>query len=466
MTHSESRLGAVREALARLPPGTLQQAADNSPEPLASLLRALAQPDADLPTLLDAATQDPRVSATQVDQVIVDALLELERIGLGLETIGEAAGRLEQANELLLQSAGQWVDELQAEDAELATILGRALEATAQLSQTLQGVSRVATQGPALVDALSALLEGARGGAIQPAALAQIKARMAGLEATVQGITPSEAQLDTLLAVIEDLRDLAVARGLPVAAILAAYAAAVREARGQEDLIEDWRQAFALAARNRDIPLARATGQRAQLLAIEQERFDLASAVSGVLGELAEEIGDLRAEVLAKLERILLESRQTQDPKAASAEVEALLPRVASAPPALRARVLLTLAQARQQAGDLEGARTACRKVMKLAPDAQAFPRELGRAALLLATLQADHQPSQARKNLGLALDVARRTQDWQLFAQATLQSLDPTTAPGLLAEARRMAGADWPAFLALLEKRYGRATVQGWQQA
>src|SRR5690606_10449517 len=162
------------------------------------------------------------------------------------------------------------------------------------------------------------------------------------------------------------------------------------------------------------------------------------------LAELAAQSGDLRAEILARLETAMFALPASGDTGAAVRAVEALVPRVASAASALRARVLLTLAQVRHRHGALAEARAACRALMRLDGGAQEFPRELGRAALLLGALEAEHQPKQARKHLALARTTARDTDDWQLLAQVVLLTLTPEHAPALLAEARPIAGEDW----------------------
>jgi len=244
-------------------------------------------------------------------------------------------------------------------------------------------------------------------------------------------------------------------------------------------VLEDWRQAFNLAARYRMLQLARATGQRTQLIAIERGDLGLVAAVSRVLGDLAQEAGDLRGEVLARLEQVTVTLRRTGDADEAQRAVEQLQERVKKegGTPSLRARLHLTLGQILTQRGDLAEARSAYRRVLKLAVDRKSFPRELGRAALLLATLEAGHQPNRARKHLQLAREVGRDTDDWPLYAPAVLALTDAlvqdgrdAAVPPLLDEARQVArriGPDaWAPLDGQLQERWGQERVEAWLRA
>jgi len=430
--------------------------------------------------LLDEASADVVISRSDLDRLVEASSGELKRIARSFEAFTEPARRLGESTGLLAEEAEDWVEALKPQDVELAEILERALTATRELGKVTEVVSAVATEGPALARAVADLLQQARR---DPAGaepqLARVATRIRDLEATASVAETARERLDDLIAILADLRDLAIEREHPVAADMAVFVAAAREEAGGEGALQDWRLAFDLAARYRMLQLARAAGQRAQFLAIERDDLGLVEAVSRVLADLAQEAGDLRAEVMARLEQVTVKLRRTGDAEAAEQIVDDLLARVEreKGTPALRARLHLTLAQVRAQRGDSDRARTACRKVLKLATDRKSFPRELGRAALLLARLEASHQPNRARQHLQLAREVGRDTGDWLLYAPAALDLTEALVQDGRDAEvppllneakqvARRVGPEAWPVLAMRFEERWGSQQVEAWLRA
>ncbi|MBW1876960.1 MAG: tetratricopeptide repeat protein [Deltaproteobacteria bacterium] len=486
MRTNDERRRAVLQALGDLPAAELRAAAEACPEPLGAILRELAGAMDDpadpgrLERLLDEASADAVISGADLDRLIEASSGELQRIARSFEVFAEPARRLDESTGQLADGAEEWVEAMKPHDVELAEILERALAATRKLGEVTAIVGAVAKEGPALARSVAELLQKARRApeAVE-SQLGQVATRIRNLEATARVAESARERVDDLIGILVDLRDLAVEREHPVAADIAAFVAAVREEAGGEGVLEDWRQAFNLAARYRMLQLARATGQRTQLIAIERGDLGLVAAVSRVLGDLAQEAGDLRGEVLARLEQVTVTLRRTGDADEAQRAVEQLQERVKKegGTPSLRARLHLTLGQILTQRGDLAEARSAYRRVLKLAVDRKSFPRELGRAALLLATLEAGHQPNRARKHLQLAREVGRDTDDWPLYAPAVLALTDAlvqdgrdAAVPPLLDEARQVArriGPDaWAPLDGQLQERWGQERVEAWLRA
>jgi tetratricopeptide (TPR) repeat protein len=486
LSANDQKRRAVLKALSDLPPAELRAAAEACPEPLGAILRELAAAVGDpadptrLERLLDEASADVVISRTDLDRLVEASSGELQRVARSFAVFAEPAARLDESAGKLAEGIGEWVEAMKPQDVELAEILERALAATRELGDVTAVVGTVATEGPALARSVAELLQKARRDSpVSEKELGRVATRIRNLEATASLAESARGRVDDLIGILADLRDLAVDREHPVAADMAAFVAAAREEAGGEGVLQEWRQAFNLAARYRMLQLARATGQRAQFLAIERNDLGLVAAVSRVLADLAQEAGDLRAEVMARLEQVSVTLHRGGDPEEAEQVVDQLLARVLreKGTPALQARLHLTLAQIRTQRDQLDRARTACRKVLKLATDRKSFPRELGRAALLLAKLEAGHQPNRARKHLQLAREVGRDTDDWLLYAPAALELTSALVqdgrdaeVPPLLNEAKQVArrvGPDtWATLAEQLEERWGQPQIEAWFRA
>jgi tetratricopeptide (TPR) repeat protein len=152
---------------------------------------------------------------------------------------------------------------------------------------------------------------------------------------------------------------------------------------------------------------------------------------------------------------------------------EDMLARVESAPPAVRARVLLMAGQLYEQLGDEPRARTLFRRILRAGKGDTTFRAELGRAALHLGRLeQRAGQPAQGRQDLRLAYEIAAALGDVRLYLEAVpalVEALaDAGKDPDIATVVREAAGrfvalGQGDAFRAELEQRWGAERVARW---
>jgi hypothetical protein len=456
---------AAIAALRQIPPerllATAQMLGGDAGGMLEGLARVLGQPDEQVEAWLTAS------GGARPDAATLGALrVLLERVAPSMERLAvlrAAVGRVADAGQRVAEAASAWASE---RDAELASILARAEVQSATARRDADTLAAVAEDGATLVAGLSSVLEGSDD---PEAGLGDLTARVQALEARAARLDGVRERVQELRTIVDDLGAWAVRRGRPDASQLLVLAASLADEHRDPapSRHERWRRAFDRAVVEGRLDVARAAGQRAQLLAVELGEVHRVVGVAERLADLAEATGDLRAAVLARLESAIAMAQDRGQRAAAVRVAREAVARAEAGDGWLRARASLTLGQVLDRVGDAEGARRAWREAMARAVD---HPAELMRAALHLGRSQAAHQPHQARKSLGLARELAERHGEPGVLSSATaaLLSLEPVDEQhaGAWVRMARAALGDTPGWAALREAlvaRHGAARVAGW---
>jgi tetratricopeptide (TPR) repeat protein len=237
-----------------------------------------------------------------------------------------------------------------------------------------------------------------------------------------------------------------------------------------------WDAVFEAAVRAALLPLARAAAQRLQLLAVDRGDMARVAVLAHRSADLAAQVGDLRAEVLARGEEALALARLPDHRDDALRIAEDAVARAAAGPTALHARARLAQGQVLEQVGEAARARAVFRKILEDARADTSFAREVAFAALHLGRLELSAQPHTGVKTLDFARELGRRGGEWRIYGPAARALLEHHMLGGdrfrvgvllreLAVEAPRLGGdlgtAVFEEIRAELERRWGAGTVR-----
>ncbi len=504
----EARIQSILAALDALPPGGLEAAAAFAPAPAARVLRMLAEarsaPDRAAVTQriieenlsdLDAvgrlfggrlpppgpggtsqasATDSAPDVVTRATQGTIRGALarvdaELTRADALAASLGRAQAELGQALDPLVDVLSD-DDELHAAAKDAAaelrdpaiTTLTRALVADAAAIREAIATATSLGQGPGAEERAGAWL-------------AALEPRVAGMEARAREATTLGQALPARVApALARIAELARTKKHASAAQLAQVDARMEETVSGLPAATTrvkWRRALDLALGAKKLDLAWVAGKRVQIEALDIGDKKLAALVAHRVADLAAESGSIEAELTARMEEALLLVRLDGFAEQGCAMADTTLARAEAAPPHVHARVGLMAGQLQEVVGDDARARILYRRVMQHKDAAR--PAELGRAALHLGRLELRAgQPAQGRKNVRFAYDIAVKSADAMLYAEAVptlveslLEAGREPDAAAVVQEARaryaRLGHID--AFKADLERRWGASRVATW---
>lgn len=383
--------------------------------------------------------------------------------------IGQVRGTLAETLEPALAAV--------ADDPELSALAGTAF-AELRDDQAVKLAADVAANARTLRDQLAAAAAVRPGpAAAQQLDLAALPALVARLEADATRAQSLAAGLQSrVVPALQQLAELARARGHASAADLtAAEAALTARLAGPTDPTARtlWRRALDIALASGNLRVAWSAGKHVQVEALDIGDAKLATVVAHRVADLARAQGDVARELVARMEEALLLVRLPGYVDQGRSMAEDMLARVESAPPAVRARVLLMAGQLYEQLGDEPRARTLFRRILRAGKGDTTFRAELGRAALHLGRLeQRAGQPAQGRQDLRLAYEIAAALGDVRLYLEAVpalVEALaDAGKDPDIATVVREAAGrfvalGQGDAFRAELEQRWGAERVARW---
>ncbi len=490
---TDSRARSVLAALGATPPEALRAAARASPAPIQAMLEGVANalesddPEAALGAVLQGSAAD-----TTDAQKLLGALSSL--LGTQLDVLSATAtaaeaplAQADSARRALLGAKLQKPEEgAPAADIALAALLERALDIAGD-EAPVRAVRSALLESRALAAIAKDVLESARRDPERAGdAAATLEARVRGLQRALADAETAAAGLARVPALVAEFKALAEARGeLGAVAELSLVEAGLQErllGLGDPGVQARWQSTFDAAVRAGQVPLARAAAQRLQIVAIERGDIARVAVLAHRTADLARDQGDLRAEVLARLEEAMALARLPEHrDDARRLLTEAIATAEAHGEALLLARARLTHGQLLEHLGDLAGARAAYRALLSASKQDPSAPREVGRAALHLGQLELADQPSLAHKNLRLAQAIGRQIGEWLLYGPAVVALIehfterDERTAVGpLLRElevhAPRIGGADGQRacahVLGELVKRWGQPAVDALRTA
>ncbi len=460
----KSELAAVLEALEQVPSETLVEAAARMPEPLAATLRRL----------VDAReAPDPEVSTAAVLEQLTAEPAAVEPLLRGLSRMLAAdAGAVSQSAAAVVAAAAR----ASAEGSRLAESLGelddpvvaRMRAALAKVESVPGIVAALARQVDGLSSAVAGVASELRSNLGSVAVdTGKLEERIAALEETDPGAQAQQLS-HMVVGVLDELRDLAQEQA-NASAVRMGWMAATLVEQADGAALPRWRQVLHQADAFDELGVAQDAARRLQLDAIRRNDLAEAREVSSVIAALAIRVNAVRPAVLAVLEDAAMAAKMGSQDEALAGTARAVDVAEDAGDTALLARAWLTRGQVLEGAAQLADARAAYQKVLRLANDHKGFPGEVGQAALHLGRLQLAHQPSQAMRNLELALRVGAAMRDPSVVLRATLAAV-PAVADDeeevmrwLRAARPALEGESQQVLRDGLSEELGRAKVRRW---
>lgn len=439
MTEAERIQELLQRSFAAVDPASLRDLAERW-RPSLDRLRAEAGggvlPPERVLALVPELLGDPAVARTELDAAARGLASQVRGIAGAAEALRDAV-RATAGPLTALRAAREALPGPSTRRERALAELEEALSARLPLPEADRALAALAEAGERLGRLLAA---GGFQAATSPE-LASAGQALAELEQALAAAGPGASA--SLPAALWSLADAARDDGDPVELDLRVLSARLAEAEGGDPR---WAEVFERALALGHLALARSSGQRLQVQALAAPA-DLArvAAVATRIAELAVQVGDRRAEVLARLE---IASARSQLGAPDEAIAEALGARERSTDLPTWARAELVLAQLREAAGDREGARRGLRRVVGAGQSRAAFPAETARAAIALGRLEWPDQPDRSATLWVAAREIARRRADWPTWAsavQAAVECLGSSDRAALLAVARRELEAEGP---------------------